>query len=462
MHKIKGLIGDKAFYRRLVLLVLPMILQQGISSAVNLLDNVMVGSLGTAAISGVAIVNQFFFVFHLTIFGGLAGASIFSSQYHGRGDVDGVRYAFRYKILFGLVVSTFAFFLFKVFGSNIIGLYLNKETTSAADLAATMAMAQQYLKYLVWGTFPFIITQCFSGTLRETGNTFYPMVSGIISMLVNLVFNYILIFGKFGFPQMGVAGAALATLLARLVETSFISLMTYYNRVDNPFIIGAFKSLKIPMDIFKNILFRGLPLLANEFIWSFSTSAVAQSYAYRGVEVLAAMNISQTISQLFNVFFFAMGNSVAIIVGQELGAGNIEGAKDLDKKIIAFNVTVTMMVGLALALAAPYVPHIYNTELEVRNLATSFLFVQAFMLPIYAFNHSTYFTLRAGGQTYITFLFDSVFAALISFPLAYFISRHTALGIITMYMIVSGADFIKGTIGFTFLRKGNWAKTIVL
>ena len=209
-------------------------------------------------------------------------------------------------------------------------------------------------------------------------------------------------------------------------------------------------------------MFRGLPLLANEFIWSFSTSAVAQSYAYRGVEVLAAMNISQTISQLFNVFFFAMGNSVAIIVGQELGAGNIEGAKDLDKKIIAFNVTVTMMVGLALALAAPYVPHIYNTELEVRNLATSFLFVQAFMLPIYAFNHSTYFTLRAGGQTYITFLFDSVFAALISFPLAYFISRHTALGIITMYMIVSGADFIKGTIGFTFLRKGNWAKTIVL
>lgn len=462
MQKIKSLIGDKPFYKRLILLIIPMILQQGISSAVNLLDNVMVGSLGTAAISGVAIVNQFFFVFHLTIFGGLAGASIFSSQYHGRGDVEGVRWAFRYKVLFGLIVSTLAFFLFKIYGGNIIGLYLNKETTSAADLAATMTMAQEYLKYLVWGTFPFVLTQCFTGTLRETGNTLMPMVSGIISMLVNLVMNYVLIFGHFGFPAMGVAGAALATLLARLVEAAFITIITFRNKENNPFIVGAFKSLHVPLTVLKSIAIKGAPLLANEFIWSLSTSAVAQSYAYRGVEVLAAMNISQTITQLFNVFFFAMGNSVAIIVGQELGAGNIEKAKDVDKKIIAFNVTVTMAVGIALALAAPYVPHIYNTEISVRHLATSFLYIQAYMLPLYAFNHSTYFTLRAGGQTYITFLFDSVFAALISFPVAYFISRHTAMGIITMYIIVSGLDFIKAAIGLGFLKSGSWAKTIVV
>ena len=288
------------------------------------------------------------------------------------------------------------------------------------------------------------------------------MVAGILSMSVNLVMNYVLIFGHFGFPKMGVAGAALATVLARLVEMIFIIAMTYKNRETNPFIIGAFKTLRVPAVILKAILIKGSPLLANEFIWSMAQAGVMQSYAVRGVQVLAAMNISGTISQLFNVFFFAMGNSVAILVGQELGAGDIEKAKDTDKKIIAFNVTVTMGVGLLLALAAPYVPHIYNTEEAVRHLATNFLLVQAVLFPVHAFNHSTYFTLRAGGQTMVTFIFDSIFASLISFPLAYFISRYTVIPVIFMYMIVGSADLIKSAIGFSFLRTGKWARTIVV
>ena len=156
MHKIKGLIGDKPFYRRLLLLILPMILQQGISSTVNLLDNVMVGTLGTTAISAVAICSQFFFVFHITIFGGTSGASIFTSQYHGRNDVEGVRATFRYKIWFGIIISIVSIFLFTFYGENIIGLYLNKNNTSAAEIAATMALAKEYLKYMIWGIVSFV------------------------------------------------------------------------------------------------------------------------------------------------------------------------------------------------------------------------------------------------------------------------------------------------------------------
>lgn len=462
MHKIKGLIGDKPFYRRLLLLILPMILQQGISSTVNLLDNVMVGSLGTTAISAVAIVSQFFFVFYITIFGGTSGASIFTSQYHGRNDVEGVRATFRYKILFGIMISIVSIFLFTFYGENIIGLYLNKNNTSAGEIAATLALAKEYLKYMIWGIVPFVLSQCFTTTLRETGNTFMAMVAGILAMVVNLGMNYVLIFGHFGFPAMGVAGAAIATIISRLVEVTFIIVQTYRHRESNPFIIGAFKTLRVPAPILKAILVKGSPLLVNEFIWSMAQAGVTQSYAVRGVQVLAAMNISGTIAQLFNVFFFAMGNSVAILVGQELGAGHLEKAKDTDKKIIAFNVTVTMGVGLLLALAAPYVPKIYNTEEVVRHLATNFLLVQSVLFPIHAFNHSTYFTLRAGGLTMVTFIFDSIFASLVSFPLAYFISRFTTLPVVLMYMIVGSADLIKSFIGFSFLRAGKWARTIVV
>ena len=208
-------IGDKGFCRTVMMLVLPMIAQQGITQFVNLLDNVMVGRLGTTPMSGVAIVNQIVFIFNLTIFGGLSGASIFGAQFFGKGDHKGVRDTFRFRVLFAFTVLVIGIAAFLLFGESLFRLYLNEEASSPQDIAATLGYAKSYMYVILWGLLPFVAVQCFSSVLRNAGETFSPMIASIIAILVNLVLNYLLIFGSFGFPKLGVEGAALATVIAR-------------------------------------------------------------------------------------------------------------------------------------------------------------------------------------------------------------------------------------------------------
>ena len=211
----KKFIGTRAFYASVLALLVPMIVQQGITQFVNLLDNVMVGRLGTAPMSGVAIVNQIVFIFNLTIFGGLSGASIFGAQFYGKGDHQGLRYTLRFRLVFSLVVTALGILVFLLFGEQLFSLYLNEGASSPEEIAATLGHAKEYIAIMLFGLLPFAINQCFSSTLRDVGETFSPMVASLIAICVNLVGNYLLIYGSFGFPKMGVAGAALATVIAR-------------------------------------------------------------------------------------------------------------------------------------------------------------------------------------------------------------------------------------------------------
>lgn len=458
---MKKLIGDKAFYKMVLILLIPMVVQQGITNFVNLLDNIMVGRLGTESMSGVAIINQLMFVFNVTIFGCISGASIYGAQFFGKKDHDGVRYTFRFKVILGTIVCVIAGIIFTIWGENLIKLYLSEGSENVGDLAFTLSEAKAYLRVMVWGLFPFMISQCYFTTLRETGETVMPMIASSIAIFVNLTLNYILIFGNFGFPALGVKGAAIATIIARYVETIYIIIRTYKNSDKFVFIHKAFSSLYIPKNIIKKIAITGTPLLMNEILWSVGTATITQSYSVRGLMVMAALNISSTVSNLFMIVFFAMGSAISILVGQELGAGNIEKAKDIDRKLIFFNVSMYVVIGAILALLAPFVPLIYNTEDSVRTLATKFLLVYATAMPLFAFNHSAYFTMRSGGKTIITFLFDSVFVWAVTLPLAFILSRYTSINIIVLYIIVQYADSIKAIIGGFLLKSGIWAKNLI-
>ena len=211
-------IGDREFYANLIRLIIPMIVQQGITSFVSLLDNVMVGRLGTESMSGVAIVNQLLFVFNLTIFGGLAGASIFGAQFYGKGDHKGVRYALRFKLIFSVLMAVIAIVALLFFNNPLISLFLT-ESESGGDLVLTLSEAKNYLFVMLIGLIPFSFSQSYSSTLRETGETVSPMTASIIAIVTNFVLNYILIFGSFGAPRLGVVGAAIATVAAQLIST---------------------------------------------------------------------------------------------------------------------------------------------------------------------------------------------------------------------------------------------------
>lgn len=461
MNFCKRYIGNKDFYKEVIRLIVPMIIQQGISNFVSLLDNVMVGSLGTEPMSGVAIVNQLIFIYNLALFGGLSGMSIFGAQFVGKNDVSGHRYTFRAKMVFGVFLTVAAVAVFLTKGDKLVLLFLENEVNKAEDITLTLGYAADYMKIAVWGLLPFMVVQAYTGSLRELGETFIPMTSSVVSIFVNLLFNWLLIFGKLGFPKMGVAGAALATLIARFTEMCVILIASHRNKKRFSFLCGAYSSPRVPLALVRQILITGSPLFLNEILWSLGNTFISQNYSTRGLEVVAAYNITGTVWQIFTILMFSLANVVSIMVGQKLGAGEIEEAKDVDRKLLFLSIASHIVLGAVLVLASSFIPLIYNVEPEVRALATSFLRVEGFVLPLQCLVHVIYFTIRSGGRTFITFLFDSVYTWCVPAVLSFFLCTHTALDIVTVYLLVQVADICKIMIGIPILCSGTWAKRII-
>ena len=458
--KKSNLIGDKAFYKRVLVIAVPIMLQTGITNFVSLLDNIMVGRIGTEQMSGVAIVNQLLFVFYLCVFGGLAGAGIFTAQYYGAKDDDGIRHTFRYKLWMSAVLIAGVFIVLIGFGEKLISLYLNG-SSDGGDLVAALGYAEDYLAVILIGLPAFALVQVYANTLRECGETVVPMRAGIAAVAVNLTFNYLLIYGKLGFPALGVKGAAAATVLSRFTELAIVAIWTHTHKQRCTYIKGVYRTMRVPGALVKKYFITGSPLLVNEALWSAGMAILAQCYSTRGLSVVAGQNIASTVSNVFNVIFFALGDALAIIVGQHLGAGDFEKARDEDKKIIAFSVTCATFVGIMIFAGSPFFPRIYNTTDEARLIATRFLMAQAVFTPQIGLLHTTYFTLRSGGKTIITFLFDSVFMWVVSVPIAFILSRYTDLYVIWIFAFVQMGDWIKCVIGTILVKKGIWIKNIV-
>lgn len=458
----KKFIGDRAFYRRLFAVMTPILIQNVITNFVSLLDNVMVGQVGTEPMSGVAIVNQLMFVFNLCIFGGLAGAGIFTAQFYGKGDNDGIRETFRVKLYIALASMAVFMALFISSGKTLISLFLH-EGEEALDLEATLGFGLDYMRVMFFGMLPFAVTQVYSSTLRETGETMLPMKAGIVAVFVNFVFNFILIFGvePIGIPALGVVGASVATVIARFTECAIVIVWTHRHKDRNPYIVGVYRTPRVAGSLLGQIAIIGAPLLLNELLWASGMTMLNQCYSVRGLEVVSALNISTTVSDLFFCAFFAMGTTVSIMVGQLLGAGETERAVDENIKLIAFSVALSACVGAVMAALSPFIPLMYNTTDAVRSLASRLLTVSAVMMPLNAFVNASYFTLRSGGKTVITFIFDSGFVWTLCVPLAFVLSRFTSLPVVPMFIFVEGLNLIKAAFGFYLVKSRRWVNNLV-
>lgn len=453
-------IGDRQFYKRYILLAVPMILQSAITNFVSLLDNIMVGQLGTEQMTGVAIVNQLVFVFFLAVFGAVAGPGIYGAQFFGKGDHKGHMHTFRMRLWVILVITVIAILIFVFFGNNLISLYLN-DTGNADALELTRGFALSYLSIILISLPPFAITQAYSTAIKETGQTFIPMLAGLFGVGVNALLDWLLIFGIGPFPALGVQGAAIATVISRFVETAVVVIWAHTHLKVNRFLRGAYKSLLIPGDLFKKIMIKGSPLLINEILWSAGMTTLNQVYSLRGIDVVAAINIANTIGNLFNIVFIQLGACISIVVGQYLGAGQLDKAKDADNKMIFFSVFACVIMAALMLLVGRFFPGVYNTSEEIRNLAVSFIVIQALAMPFCAFSHSSYFTLRSGGKTFVTFLFDSVFTWGVMVTTATILLRLTGIPIVWAYFIVSFTELIKNAIGYFMVKSNVWLNQIV-
>jgi putative MATE family efflux protein len=432
MHKFRQkYIGDKAFYKRYLMLAIPMIIQNAITNLVSFLDNIMVGQLGTEQMSGVAIVNQLIFVYNLAVFGAVSAASIFGAQYFGKGNHKGHMYSFRFKLYAALLVTAIAMTLFITNGTGLISLYLTDTVGNGATEVA-LAYGKEYLEIVMIGLIPFAVTQAYATNIKETGQTLVPMVASFAAVGSNAVLDFLLIFGIGPIPKLGVAGAAIATVMSRYIETIIVVLWAHKNRDRNRYLEGAYRGIGMPFGEFKTIFIKGLPLMLNELFWAAGMTTVTQCYSVRGLSVIAGLNIATTITNLFNIVFIQLGACISIVVGQYLGAGELEKAKDADNKMIVFSVFCCSIMAAVMLLVGGFFPHIYNTTDEIKSLATSFIAVSAIIMPFCAFTHSSYFTLRSGGKTLVTFLFDSVFTWVIVVPVAFVLAKYTALGIVAV------------------------------
>ncbi len=452
--------GNINFYKKTLTIAVPIMIQNGLTNFVGLLDNIMVGQVGTEEMSGIAIVNQLLFIFNLAIFGAVAGAGIYTAQFYGKSDHKGIQHSFRFKLYICIIISVIGILLFLNMGGDMIMQFLRGEE-NGLSLDAALYYGKDYMRIMLIGLIPFALEQAYSGTLRECGETVVSMKAGMVAIGVNLILNYVLIFGKLGMPVMGVEGAAIATVVSRYIQFIIVVAWTHTHKERMPFIKGVYRSWSIPLGLTAKIALKGAPLLVNETLWSGGMAMINQCYSLRGLDAIAAMNISTTITNLFNVAFIALGDAIAIVVGQQLGAGEFEEAKDTDRKLIVFSGLVCVGLGIMIYLVSPMFPEFYNTTEGVKELATSFMRVSALFIPVWGLTHAIYFTLRSGGKTFITFLFDSVYMWTLVYTVAYLLSRKTSMNVVYMYFCVQCVDIVKVIIGALLVRKGIWVNNIV-
>jgi len=458
---LKRYIGDRAFYRSMLAVALPIIIQNGITTFVGLLDNIMVGQVGTVQMSGVSVVNQLILVLNISLFGACAGAGIYISQFYGSCNNTGIRHAFRFKLIISFLMALASIFIFSLLGNSLIDLFLQGEG-DPTEATLTLQYGREYLDMMLWGIVPFALNIAYAGTLRECGKTMLPMVGGVIAVFINLILNYILIFGHFGAPAMGVKGAALATVISRYAELAIVAGWSHLHPEDVPFIRGLYRSFYIPGKLLKQILIKTAPLLINEFLWSTGMAFLNQCYSTCGLEVVAASNICSTLSNVASVMFIAMGSTTGIIMGQMLGARRPEEElRDTNRKLLFTTVVSGIILGGIMAAVSGVFPLLYNTTDQVRSLAAKMIIAYGvIVVPLHSYLNPVYFTIRAGGKTLITFLYDSGFLWALMIPVAYILSRFTAIPIMPLYIICNGMEVIKIGLGAYLIRKGTWMQNL--
>ena len=296
---------------------------------------------------------------------------------------------------------------------------------------------------------------------QAVGRMRVSMICMMSGCIFNIVLDPLLIFGIGPFPELGVAGAALATVIARYIEAFIIIVWAHSHTGQNLYLKGAYTGFGIPGEELKAIIVKGFPLMLNEVLWAAGMTAVTQCYSVRGLEVVAGLNIATTITNLFNIIYLQLGSCISIVVGQYLGAGELEEAKDADNKMIVFSVFCCVIVAGLMLVVGGFFPQIYNTTEEIKALATSFIAVSAMIMPFCSFSHASYFTLRSGGKTMVTFLFDSVFTWIVVVPAAFLLAHFTGLGIVGVYFLVQATELIKVVIGYRMVRSNVWLVQLV-
>lgn len=449
---MKKLIGSKQFYLMTISIALPIMAQQFVTSFVNLIDNIMIGSVGSLALTSVTVANKIYLIFNSTMFGICGAAGIFIAQYYGAKDKERCQRILNINIVAGILIAILFMLALILFPRQLVGFFSSNPDIVQESL--------RYIQFAVLTYLPFSISFSIMMALRAVGINKIQLLIGVITVGVNTSLNYILIFGHFGFPVLGVQGAAIATAIARVLEMCIY--ITILIKEKHFFVLSVKDLFHLDFSLLRSMLKKAIPLTANEIFFSLGLAMIFLSYMRCSETLVAAISVVDTVMQIAFIVFSGLSSAVAILIGNRLGANEIEEAKDNANKLIFFGILVGICIGMIFVFVAPFIAEFYNVDQVIKETIVTLIRIKSCLLPVYVYNVCVFFTLRAGGDALSTLLMDSGFLWIGGVLISTLLSMFTTIPLVILFFIVEACDILKLFVATFFYKKGKWAKNMTV
>ncbi|RPF42259.1 putative MATE family efflux protein [Hydrogenoanaerobacterium saccharovorans] len=446
-------VRDKSFYKTVLTLSLPIALQNLITTGVSMMDTVMIGALGEVQLSGSSLANQISFIFMIFNFGIASGTGVLTAQYWGKRDVTTIKYIMATMYRLSFIIGIFTMLISLVFPQQIMHIFSNEADVIAEGVKYLQIMSFTYLMYG--------ITITSIGVLRTVGTVKISLVVYSISFFVNVFFNWVFIYGNLGAPRLEIRGAAIGTLIARVTEFTIIMI---FMRVKEDKLHFRLKDLlHTQKERTAEFGRTATPVIINELLWASGTATLSIVLGKMGSVIVAANSICQVVVQFVSVFFQGVGNSAAVIIGNTIGQGEYDKAKERAKTFLAISVILGVFAGIIMLVLKPLAINFYNVSDATKQVAAQIMNVSAVIVLFQSVAMITIVgTLRGGGDVKFGLFIDIVFLWMIAIPLGFFTGLQLGLPIVAVYFCIKIDEVLKCGLCFYRVNSGKWLKDLTI
>lgn len=451
-------IADRKFYRELFIIATPIIIQYFIQHFITLLDNLMVGQLGAAEIAAVGVANQYYKLFYPAIVSICTGAAIYTAQYYGSKRQDELQKIFSFKIFFPLLITITFVVTGWIYAENIIKYFIKEKSNAAFDIYQARALGKDYLKLVIWSFIPLSFSTAFTFTFRPLKMTKIPMIASTTGMVTNVILNFFLIYGIGFFPALGVQGAAIGTIVARVLElgvhlyifskNKFVFKTTWYKY----FIID----IKLSLQIFKKVI----PLFINQVSFAFALVTIFYIYSDVAADAIVVVTISDIVRQVVYILVSGLGTSTSILVGYKLGQNKLKEAEENANYLLGYGVMMGFVILVIISFLAMIIPEFYNIDPSLKRMTMYAIIVHGLVAPFMLLSRIPFFVFRSGGRVYEILFIHSLFMWFVRVPTAAVFGYFFNLNIIQLIFIVESTRILNAIISMWLFKRKSWLHNI--
>lgn len=444
---------NKKFYKTLITLCIPIIIQNLLSNLINMVDTIMIGGLGEISVASIGIANQYFFLYNMALSGIIGGASLFIAQFYGKNDKLNIRKITGLSVISALMIGI-TFMIVALFSPKFIIYFFSKDLD-------VIKVATNYFSIIGFCYLIIAISNVFSMGSRSIRNPKLGMICSTISLFINIILNYVFIFGKLGMPALGASGAAIATVIARIIELILLVSYIYFIKDDYE-LRFTFKDIKlINKDLLKAYISKTTPTFLNDTLWAFGTVLYAVAYSKAGTSAIAASQIASSTGNFFIVTAVCVAIGSSIMIGNELGADNIKKAIHYSKKFAILVTLVGAIFGLLLIISIPGLIKLFSVSDQLMPDIKKIFVIMGILMALKTFNTFIIIgVLRSGGDTKYALFLEMGCMWIVSLPLTFF-AAYKGLPIYILVGLTYTEEVVKFIFGVPRAISKKWAQNLV-